>query len=85
MCARYPGLLCSMPSYRYRIFTNDRGTLRGVPMYSALKEVTAANAIEACAKCPVGFGPPTFGPVVAIRWPADVQTDSERAWIAKHV
>lgn len=69
----------------YRIFTNDRGTQRGIPMYSALKEVKAASAEAARKQCPPAFDAPNFAPAVAIHWPASAQSDDEKAWLKKHV
>ncbi len=69
----------------YRIFTNDRGTTRGVPMYSALQEVRAASRESAARLCPPQFDAPNFAPAVAIRWPARSQSDVEKKWLKKHV
>lgn len=70
---------------RYRIFTNDRGTKRGVPMYSCLKEVTASSPESARSQCPARFDVPNFAAAVAIRWPESAQSDDEKAWLKKHV
>lgn len=67
----------------YRIFTNDRGTRLGVPLYSCLKEVNASSPEAARKKCPRRFDAPHFAPAVALRWPA--QSDEELAWLRKHV
>lgn len=69
----------------YRIFTNDRGTKRGIPMYSALKEVRAASPESARQRCPPQFDAPNYAPAVAIRWPKSSQSDDEKAWLKKHV
>lgn len=70
---------------KYRIFTNDRGKQRGVPMYSCLKEVRASSPETARNKCPPQFDAPSFAPAVAIRWPASEQSDDEKEWLQKHV
>ncbi len=72
-----------MPTYR--IFTNDRGTIQGVPMYSCLKEVQAASREIARKRCPPQFDAPRYAPAMAIRWPASHQSDEEKAWLKKHV
>lgn len=70
----------------YRIFTNDRGKgRRGVPMYSALKEVQASSPEAARKKCPPQFDSPNYAPAVAIRWPESAQSDDEKEWLRKHV
>ena len=69
----------------YRIFTNDRGSKRGVPMYSCLKEVTAESPEAARRKCPAQFDAPHYAPAVAIHWPASAQSDDEKTWLDKHV
>lgn len=69
----------------YRIFTNDRGARRGIPLYSCLKEVQASNPEAARKKCPPQFDAPNYAPAVAIRWPASAQSDDDKAWLAKHV
>lgn len=68
---------------RYRIFTNDRGTSRGVTKYSCLKQIEANSedaAVKMVDRC---FGPPSFAPIKAIRWPATEAADQE--WLRKHV
>lgn len=70
---------------RYRIFTNDRGRKNGIPMYSGLKDVNAANPKAARKKTPPEFDSPNFAPAVAIHIPASAQSDDERAWLKKHV
>jgi hypothetical protein len=70
---------------KYRLFTNDRRSIRGVPMYSALKDVEAASPEAAQKKCPPEFDEPNCAPCVAIPWPPAVQTDTEKAWLSKHV
>jgi hypothetical protein len=70
---------------RYRIFTNDRGRVNGIPMYSALKDVTAASPEEARRKVPAAFDAPNFAPAVAIRWPESSQAEHEKEWLRRHV
>jgi len=70
---------------RYRIFTNDRSTIRGRPMYSCLKEVQAASPEAARKQCPPQFDAPNFAPAVAIHWPESAQSDDEKDWLKKHV
>jgi hypothetical protein len=67
----------------YRVFTNDRGRARGVPMYSALRDVKAASRRIAVSKINAAFGPPDFAPIVAIEWPATQQESKD--WLKKHV
>lgn len=69
----------------YRIFTNDRDSKRGVPMYSCLKQVTASSPEAARKKCPPRFDAPHYAPAVAIHWPESAQSDDEKAWLTKHV
>jgi hypothetical protein len=69
----------------FRIFTNDRGTTRGIPMYSALKDVQAVSSEAARRQCPPQFDEPNYAPSVAIRWPASAQSVKERDWLRKHV
>ena len=69
----------------YRIFTNDRGTKHGVPMYSCLKEVQATTPLAARRKCPPQFDAPNYAPAMAIHWPESAQSDDEKAWLNKHV
>jgi hypothetical protein len=66
----------------YRIFTNDRGMKRGIPMYSALMPVQAANAEAAIAQVSPSFGPPVYASIVAIEWPA--KTQASKDWLASH-
>jgi len=67
---------------RFRIFTNDRGTEDGVPMYSALCEVIARDATSAenIRNWPMNDG---GSPAKAIEWPAT--SPVSKAWLAKHV
>lgn len=75
-----------MSTYRrYRIFTNDRGTENGIPMYSALKQVRATSPAAALKECPPDFDAPNYAPAVAIHWPKRDQSEDERAWLKKHV
>ena len=69
----------------YRIFTNDRGKSRGVPMYSALKDVNAASPEGARKQCPPQFDAPNYAPAMAVHWPESTQSDDEKAWLKKHV
>ena len=70
----------------YRIFTNDRGTQRGVALYSALKDVKASSPEAARTKCPAAFDAPRMdAPAVAIHWPESAQSANEKAWLRKHV
>jgi hypothetical protein len=71
---------------KFRIFTNDRGTRRGVPMYSCLEEVDASDPEAARLQTPKQFDSPVqrYG-AVAIHWPASAQSDDEKAWLKKHV
>lgn len=70
---------------RYRIFTNDRGKVRGVPMYSAPRDVEASSPEAARKKCPPQFDAPFYAPAVAIHWPSKSQSDDEKEWLKKHV
>jgi len=70
----------------YRIFTNDRGKVRGVPMYSALTTITASSQAQAELKSGrrfACFGPPEYAPVKAIEWPP--LTSQAKDWLAKHI
>jgi hypothetical protein len=70
----------------FRIFTNDRGKVRGVPMYSALCAISAltAHAAEQIARRDhPSFGPPRFAPIKAIEWPATSRESKD--WLAKHI
>jgi hypothetical protein len=67
----------------FRIFTNDRGKVQGVPMYSCLKEVQAASESAALRECPHEFNEPPYLPAVAVRWPAE--SDDDKRWLQKHV
>ena len=69
----------------YRIFTNDRGTRGGIPLYSCLKEVKATSPEVARRTCPARFDAPNYAPAVAIHWPASTQSDDEKEWLKKHV
>jgi hypothetical protein len=74
-----------MKIMKYRIFTNDRGKKRGVPMYSALMDVDAASPEAARNQCPPKFDTPNFAPAVPIRWPESAQSDDEKKWLREHV
>jgi hypothetical protein len=67
----------------YRLFTNDRRDRRDVPMYSALMDVEADNAAEACKRCPPQFDAPLFAPCVAINLAKP--SDDDKRWFMKHV
>ena len=70
----------------YRIFTNDRGKRKGMPMYSALTDLKAADLGSAELKAErrfVTFGPPHYAPIKAIELPPSSQASKE--WLAKHV
>ena len=69
----------------YRIFTNDRGTRGGIPLYSCLKEVNAASCEDALKQCPPQFSEPPYAFAVAIPWPESAQADHDKAWLKKHV
>ena len=72
---------------RYRIFTNDRCTDHGTPMYSALKDVEASSPEIALKKgqLSAAFDAPRVAPAVAIHWPESAQSDDEKNWLRKHV
>jgi len=70
----------------FRIFTNDRGKVGGVPMYSALTEVTAGSLAGAELKAGrrfAMFGPPEYAPIKSIEWPPTSRASND--WLAKHV
>lgn len=70
----------------FRIFTNDRGKVRGVPMYSALTTITAMDAAGAELKAKRryrSFGPPQSAAIKVIEWPPSSQ--ESKSWLAKHV
>ena len=68
----------------YRVFSNDRGKVRGVPMYSCLMEVRAFTPELAIAQCNPDFGTQGgFAPMKALEWP--VSTQASKDWLAKHV
>lgn len=67
---------------RFRIFTNDRGRVKGVAMYSCLKEVEASSRDAAFDQVPFEFDRAPLAPAVAIKWPP--QTPIEKAWLRKH-
>ena len=74
-----------MAKHTYRIFTNDRGVKRGVPMYSGFKDVKAESAAEAQKRCPPQFDAPNYAPAKAIRWPERFQSDEEKQWLKEHL
>jgi hypothetical protein len=67
----------------FRIFTNDRGKQKGVPMYSCLTatESDSAMAAEAAYSSPHLSG--VYAPVKAIEWPPVLKASKD--WLAKHV
>lgn len=69
----------------YRIFTNDRESVGGVPMYSAFKEVEAVSSKEALKYCPPQFDAPFYAPAVAIPYPENFQSDYQKSWLSTHV
>lgn len=69
----------------FRIFTNDRGMVRGVPMYSAYTAYTALDLLSAertAAEQFKALGPPDYAPVKVIEWPPTSQASKD--WLAKH-
>lgn len=64
----------------YRIFSNDRGRVRGVPMYSALCPVKASTAADAERMAKSKY--PTLT-LKAIEWP--ITSQDSKDWCAKHV
>jgi hypothetical protein len=70
---------------KFRLFTNDRGSPKGVPLYSCLKEVMASSPAQARRQVPKQFDAPNFAPSMAIRWPESEQSESEKAWLKRHV
>lgn len=66
----------------YRVFSNDRRVTNEVPMYSCLKEVSAASAKDAIEQVNQRFNEPNFAPLVAIKWPP---TKKGVEWLNKHV
>jgi hypothetical protein len=73
----------------FRIFTNDRHTVRGKPMYSALRDIEASSPEIALKQANERW--PQFGeagglaPIAAIHWPAWAQSQDEKDWLAIHV
>ena len=66
----------------YRIFSNDRGTKNGVPLYSCLKEMRAKDAEAALRTIHPAFGEPPCAPLKAIGLPP---TPEQREWLKRHV
>jgi len=64
----------------FRIFSNDRGKVRGVPMFSALCPVVAPTAADAERIARREY-PGTR--LKAIEWPMTSQESKD--WCAKHV
>jgi hypothetical protein len=70
---------------KFRIFTNDRRKLRGVPMYSALRDLEADSPDSAEKRANSRW--PKFGvdgglaPIVAIHWPKRAQSQDEKDWL----
>jgi len=69
----------------FRIFTNDRRSKNGVPMYSGYRDVRASDPETARKKTPPQFDAPNYAPAFAIHWPESAQSDDEKAWLKKHV
>jgi hypothetical protein len=70
----------------FRVFTNDRGKRKGVPMYSAYTGFTAPDLETAQRTADAQFkmlGPPHYAPVKVIEWPAKSQASKD--WLANHV
>jgi hypothetical protein len=67
---------------KVKVFTNDRGKARGVPMYSCLLDVNVRDLDAALRKVPPAFDAPNFAPAVAVAWLPD---DEGKRWLAKHV
>jgi hypothetical protein len=68
---------------RYRIFTNDRGTENGVPLYSCYAEVRSRNMLMARKRVPEQFDAPNFAPAQVIAWPP--MSSEAKEWLRKHV
>jgi len=68
---------------KFRIFSNDRGSIKGVPMYSALMDTDADSPEEAIKQAPVKLGKPPYAKMVAIEWPPEL--DRSIDWLEKHV
>ena len=64
----------------FRVFTNDRGKRKGVPMYSALAPLKADTIEIAQAMAEKRWRPYV---VKAIEWPAASRASKD--WLAKHV
>jgi hypothetical protein len=65
----------------FKIFSNDRGKVGGVPMYSALCSAFADDRASAQREASTRFR--DFGPVKAIEWPMTSQASKD--WCVKHV
>lgn len=68
---------------KFRIFSNDRGSIKGVPMYSALMDADADSPEMALAQAPPRLDKPPYAKMVAIEWPA--VTDRSKNWLKEHV
>ena len=64
----------------YRIFSNDRGKVRGVPMFSALCPVTASTAADAERVAKRDYPGVRLK---AVEWPMTSQASKD--WYLKHV
>lgn len=84
-----PAVLRDLPKHPpgrkrlYRVFSNDRRRVKGVPMYSCLMETSAATPEAAISQANPAFGAPKYAPIVAIEWPPETQVSKD--WLAKHV
>lgn len=76
----------------FRIFTNDRGMEKGVPMYSCLTAVGTGGGLVIDAVTALEFANERFSqlgesagfaPLKAIEWPPT--SEASKAWLAKHV
>jgi hypothetical protein len=68
---------------KFRIFSNDRRSINGVHMYSALMAVDADTAELALMQAPAKLGSHPYAPMVAIEWPATAK--ASKTWLDKHV
>ena len=64
----------------FRIFSNDRGKVRGVPMFSALCAVTASTASDAERIAKSEY---PSARLKAIEWP--ITSRKSKDWCTKHV
>lgn len=66
----------------YRIFTNDRGKKKGVPLYSAYCKAAADTPEAALKTVHSQLGKLPLAPVKAIQWPPN---KADQAWLKEHV